>query len=253
MNHSSASRSALYVLVVICFQLLSLWWITASKNNERLTDELWFAFSYYLCDESQLNRLHSGEVKSCDLLSVIIFVMNHSNEFVEEGDRIVVICFQLLSLWWITALLHKTSKGMRLWFAFSYYLCDESQLGNKINLLEWSCDLLSVIIFVMNHSPSPHCGLRPSVVICFQLLSLWWITAFHTFTKSFHWLWFAFSYYLCDESQPGGGNITIDGGCDLLSVIIFVMNHSVNGYCKNSSAVVICFQLLSLWWITAPR
>ena len=162
---------------------------------------LWFAFSYYLCDESQHVLKQKWHEDGCDLLSVIIFVMNHSSSFLTVPHYPVVICFQLLSLWWITATFNFHRRYGRLWFAFSYYLCDESQQQKMCILTAEGCDLLSVIIFVMNHSRSSGAVISETVVICFQLLSLWWITALVRVQLCWMLLWFAFSYYLCDESQ----------------------------------------------------
>ncbi len=139
---------------MICFQILSLYSITTTQIGGTNANELWFAFRFYLCIQSQplvYNFLPDG---SCDLLSDFIFVFNHNNKPASENETCVVICLQILSLYSITTEESSTTHSNKLWFAFRFYLCIQSQRSTLWTNLVISCDLLSDFIFVFNHNLS---------------------------------------------------------------------------------------------------
>ena len=165
-----------------------------------------------------------------------------------------------------------------MWFAFRFYLCIQSQQSKKYTNIKDSCDLLSDFIFVFNHNRKSTPPMFWAVVICFQILSLYSITTSLQRKSGAVWLWFAFRFYLCIQSQQGKENVRARPGCDLLSDFIFVFNHNVVRYQNEiaescdllsdfifvfnhntsqhhlqSVAVVICFQILSLYSITTKH
>ncbi len=175
-NHNISVEQIKKELVVICFQILSLYSITTFDNYTRSQTKLWFAFRFYLCIQSQRKRLMSWKATCCDLLSDFIFVFNHNSAARSKSTRIVVICFQILSLYSITTSPVRLCKQTKLWFAFRFYLCIQSQLNRRDGWLRHSCDLLSDFIFVFNHNNRLNSDNKSNVVICFQILSLYSIT-----------------------------------------------------------------------------
>ncbi len=162
---------------------------------------MWFAFRFYLCIQSQRCKTTTQVDQSCDLLSDFIFVFNHNRQKALCTQVLVVICFQILSLYSITTLFFAVISFDMLWFAFRFYLCIQSQ---------------------------------PQVLFKFQSRQLW----------------FAFRFYLCIQSQPAYVKPHSRYGCDLLSDFIFVFNHNCFDIVDIIAAVVICFQILSLYSIT---
>ncbi len=161
-----------------------------------------------------------------------------------------MICFQILSLYSITTGYIDQKAGNWLWFAFRFYLCIQSQQNVSRSNENNSCDLLSDFIFVFNHNSAELLNINTTVVICFQILSLYSITTAHGLILNPHKLWFAFRFYLCIQSQQIRPSITPFAGCDLLSDFIFVFNHNTQHHESNYQNVVICFQILSLYSIT---
>ncbi len=137
-----------------------------------------------------------------------------------------MICFQILSLYSITTQMYLLVMRSWLWFAFRFYLCIQSQRKTITMLNRFSCDLLSDFIFVFNHNwGGMICSIR-TVVICFQILSLYSITTDNDGMKIIDMLWFAFRFYLCIQSQHKGLRHLHFSSCDLLSDFIFVFNHN---------------------------
>ena len=94
----------------------------------------------------------------------------------------------------------------QLWIAFkNYYLRDEGQQNNGLQMNAQGCELLSkIIIFVMKDNLGLRVPIGLSVVNCFQkLLSSWWRTTRVCQAMLISGLWIAFkNYYLRDEGQP---------------------------------------------------
>ena len=114
------------ILVVICFQIVSLtYWKTTYPPVRPSWPPLWFAFKLYLWRiEKQLTFYEIEMLASCDLLSNCIFDVLKNNLFaVSSNQRMVVICFQIVSLtYWKTTELFNETLCETLWFAFKLYL-----------------------------------------------------------------------------------------------------------------------------------
>ncbi len=164
-----------------------------------------------------------------------------------------MICFQILSLYSITTPLTEAQLATALWFAFRFYLCIQSQLRDSPSMPQMGCDLLSDFIFVFNHNLLLIASISSTVVICFQILSLYSITTDELNAEAMYRLWFAFRFYLCIQSQPWRIPCDVSKSCDLLSDFIFVFNHNLKNIDCNRHKVVICFQILSLYSITTAE
>ena len=221
---------------------------------------MWFAFRLYLwlIDSQQLDD-YKKLLNSCDLLSDCIFdLLIHSKQADYQIDKLVVICFQIVSLtYWFTAPFVKVVMMHKLWFAFRLYLwLIDSQLVAVSSDLSVCCDLLSDCIFdLLIHSVNVKKGKGKRVVICFQIVSLtYWFTALAILENLEGMLWFAFRLYLwLIDSQPEHYQTKIWPRCDLLSDCIFdLLIHSTAIRRVIWLLVVICFQIVSLtYWFTA--
>ena len=106
--YSNASIVSIKIIVVICFQIVSLtYWFTAILQTRTDTLQLWFAFRLYLW---HIGLQHWDRIKvilcGCDLLSDCIFdILVYSLGTFVEFFFGVVICFQIVSLtYWFTAI-----------------------------------------------------------------------------------------------------------------------------------------------------
>ena len=89
--------------VVICFQILYLWYSDTTLRGQK-TDlsQLWFAFKFYIFDILIQHSTFSPDLVSCcDLLSNFIsLIFWYNKRWNVEGTLGVVICFQILYLWY---------------------------------------------------------------------------------------------------------------------------------------------------------
>ena len=247
-------------LVVICFQIVSLtYWKTTLKEKASNDGRLWFAFKLYLWRIEKQQEWNSNEPDySCDLLSNCIFDVLKNNFWrLLYWKRVVVICFQIVSLtYWKTTEISARRLYVELWFAFKLYLWRiEKQQAHKWVIKISGCDLLSNCIFdVLKNNDIKRIYLNDVVVICFQIVSLtYWKTTLPQKEYDNAWLWFAFKLYLWRiEKQRDSLCIVNNSCCDLLSNCIFDVlknNMPLNSLAK--ADVVICFQIVSLtYWKT---
>ena len=139
----------------------------------------------------------------CDLLSNFVSLIFCYIGLHRHGSRHnVVICFQILYLWYsVTSSSRLCSWLLRLWFAFKFCIFDILlHPADGINRNEYGCDLLSnfVSLIFCYISPLSHV-LPPCVVICFQILYLWYsVTSNGWCWISSRSLWFAFKFCIFD-------------------------------------------------------
>ena len=190
---------------MICFQILYLWYSdTTFRNAWHVGCKLWFAFKFYIFDILiQLRCRSVFRYQRCDLLSNFISLIFWYNlPFNRDKFGIVVICFQILYLWYSdTTQADAKARADKLWFAFKFYIFD-------ILIQQYSisgsfcagCDLLSnfiSLIFWYNANEKLEDAIL--VVICFQILYLWYSDT--TRMWMLRWideLWFAFKFYIFD-------------------------------------------------------
>ena len=134
-----------------CCDLLSVLlflWIDYNLTAHQLSyTMLWFAFSSFIfVDRLQLMKCRDLIMKSCDLLSVLLF------------------------LWIDYNFIFLNKKTMWLWFAFSSFIfVDRLQPSVKKCVMWTSCDLLSVLLFLwIDYNCSRIFKRISRVVICFQ-------------------------------------------------------------------------------------
>ena len=128
--YNKKNRLYIILIVVICFQNLYLWYSDTTVRIEPLhQSQLWFAFKIYIFD-ILIQQIYKQDdcIDSCDLLSnfiSLIFWYNKKNRL--YIIPIVVICFQILYLWY-----SDTTKKSTLYYSYS---CD--LLSNFISLIFW--------------------------------------------------------------------------------------------------------------------
>ena len=220
-----------YFCVVICFQILYLWYsVTSNDITNKSKIKLWFAFKFCIFDI----LLHRGrpckhKLWSCDLLSNFVSLIFCYIWFA-FGVSIssVVICFQILYLWYSV-----TSAPVRNYLVLS---CD--LLSNFVSLI--FCYILELLLNWYN-----------SVVICFQILYLWYsVTSTILQTPPENQLWFAFKFCIFDIllHRPMRRHQRRTG-CDLLSNFVsLIFCYIYTSLQIKILRVVICFQILYLWY-----
>ena len=140
-----------------------------------------------------------------------------------------------------------------MWFAFKFYIFDILIQQTNTQLSTYlGCDLLSnfiSLIFWYNLSKL-HRNVK-LVVICFQILYLWYsdTTIYDVLTKLYG-LWFAFKFYIFDILiQRKALASQQNAGCDLLSNFIsLIFWYNFDNKHLDLWLVVICFQILYLWY-----
>ena len=132
LTNNLISIVRLILQVVICFQkIVSLFWRTTYCDGIASGMRLWFAFKkLYLCSDEQPIVMGSQVACGCDLLSKnCIFVLTNNPISNPKYRANVVICFQkIVSLFWRTTDIGRSSDLFGLWFAFKkLYLCSDEQ------------------------------------------------------------------------------------------------------------------------------
>ena len=168
---------------------------------------LWFAFKFCIFDILlHLSYYLVRSVASCDLLSNFVSLI-FCYICAVNGDwrNVVVICFQILYLWYSV-----TSYTLR-------------------TLLSSSCDLLSNFVSLI-FCYICKCQVNPPfyVVICFQILYLWYSVASNRKSRLHR--------YRCD---------LLSNFVSLIFCCIYFLHF------LRTSKVVICFQILYLWYSVA--
>ena len=268
LKNNDVLGKSLPVLVVICFQIVSLtYWKTTGGLDVKEVNKLWFAFKLYLWRiEKQRYARTAIDAWSCDLLSNCIFdvlknnqpwlsvqyhwgcdllsncifdVLKNNADFLEANGGAVVICFQIVSLtYWKTTTSIRCIFRQGLWFAFKLYLWRiEKQLCRGHSSNSRRCDLLSNCIFdVLKNNHLTRHRAETCVVICFQIVSLtYWKTTSYIQGIEGNLLWFAFKLYLWRiEKQLRVRACPSDSCCDLLSNCIFdVLKNNLSSDFKN--------------------